>query len=206
MPQVASFVNVVLVVIVVVLLFPITLVVELLFHDLAREDLLADLDLHLGVEIGIGGIDEGHTDTLVGGESVIARGYFANRFTSHIQDGITVTGDGLVEEFDAHEFLGWPLGLLPGERLLADELCLVEFHEHTQSCHDGRDLFRQFIAIEWQSHLEAQRITTAESTSLDTSGNQLVPALTDIVVRGIDLKAVLTGIACSGDDELWSEE
>ena len=50
-----------------------------------------------------------------------------------------MTGDRLICEFNAHEFPRRPFGLLLGECFLADELSLVEFHEHAKSCHDGGD-------------------------------------------------------------------
>ena len=50
-----------------------------------------------------------------------------------------MTGDGLVVEFNAHEFLRGSFGLLLGECFLADKLLLIEFHEHAKSCHDGGD-------------------------------------------------------------------
>ena len=40
--------------------------VEALFHHLAGEHLLADLDIKLGVELGIAAVDERHAHALVG--------------------------------------------------------------------------------------------------------------------------------------------
>ena len=111
-----------------------------------------------------------------------------------------MTGNGLVYEFDAHEFLCRTLGLLLSQRLLTNELLLVELYEHRQTSHHGCDILREFVAIEWQSHLEAQGITATQTTRLHTSVNQLVPALTDKVVRAIHLEAILAGIAGSRDD------
>ena len=39
--------------------------VEALFHHLAVENLLADLDVQLGVEFGIAAVDERHAHALV---------------------------------------------------------------------------------------------------------------------------------------------
>ena len=74
--------------------------------------------------------------------------------------------NGASFEFDANEFLLYAFSLLAGYSLFAYKILLVEFHKHAQTGHDGRDVVGQFIAVEGQSHLEAQRVAAAQSAGL----------------------------------------
>ena len=51
--------------------------------------------------------------------------------------------------------------LLLCQCLLAYKLLFVEFAEHAQPCHHGSDVFREFVAIEWQSHLKSQCVAAS---------------------------------------------
>ena len=130
---------------------------------------------------------------------MIAGGHFSNGFTV-FQHGIAMARNGLVGQFNAHQFFADAFCLLSGECFLADKLFLVEFYEDTQPGHDGRDVGRQFIAIERQSHLEAQGVAATQSAGLaSAAGQQLVPTFTDILVRTIYFESVLTCIASAGN-------
>ena len=133
---------------------------------------------------------------------MIASCHLTDRFACHIQHGVAMTGDSLIHQFDTHQFLSRTFGLLLGQCLLTNKLGLIQLDEHAQASHDRRDILREFVAIKWQAHLETQGIATTQSTSLNTCCNQLVPALTDIVVVGINLKAILARITCTRDDNI----
>ena len=77
------------------------LVVETLLADNAGEGLFAYLDVYLSAKGSTGGIDEGHADTLVGRDGMIARSDLANRLAV-LQHGIAMTGNGLVLQLDAY--------------------------------------------------------------------------------------------------------
>ena len=133
---------------------------------------------------------------------MVARRHLADGLAVHIKYGVAVTGYGLVVQFDAHQFAAYALGLLFQQGFAANELRLVELHKHRQSGHDGRNVLTQLVAIERQPHLEAQRVATAEAAGLHLGGYQLVPALADVVVRGIYFESVLTRVTGTRDDGL----
>ena len=135
-------------------------IVKFLLDNFALEDFLADLDKEWGVEFCIVGLDESHADALVHAEAMIAGCDFANLFAFGIEDCITVTRDCFIHEFDADELLWNAVCLLLNEGFLTDEFGLVEFAEHRQTCHDGRDVCAKFVAIKWQTDFEAQGIAT----------------------------------------------
>ena len=136
------------------LLFFIVFVVETLSADGAWESLLANLNLHLGVESRTAAVDESHADALIGGDGVIARRHLANDL-SVFQYAVSMTGNGLVVQLDAYQFLVGTFRLLLCQGFLADKLFLIQFHEHRQARHDRRDVCRQLVTVEWKSDLEA---------------------------------------------------
>ena len=80
-------------------------IVEFLFNYCAGEHFLANLNLQGGVELCVFRLDESHADAFIDGEAVVAGGNFADGFACFVQDGIAVTWDGFVGQFDADEFL-----------------------------------------------------------------------------------------------------
>ena len=107
----------------------IVFVIELFLHHFACKHLLADLYLHLGVQLSILSIYQSHTHTLVSRQRVIARSYLTNRCSLLIQNSISMTGNGLIEEFYAHQFLGRALRLLLQQCFATNELRFVELDE-----------------------------------------------------------------------------
>ena len=158
------------------------LVVEPFFHHHAGEGLLADLYLEGSAQLGEGRLDEGHAHALAGGDGVVAGGHLAH-LAAFGQHGIAMARNGAAFEFDADDAAGHTLGLLLHQCIAADELGLVEFAEHAQSGHHRRDVGRELIAIERQSHLEAQGVAASQSAGLAAPAlDKTVPALADIVV------------------------
>ena len=114
-----------------------------------------------------------------------------------------MTWDSLICQFDTHESLGYSLLFLCSEGVESDKLFLIQFTEHSQSCHDGRDGFRKFITIEGQSNLEAQCIAAAQSTGFAPSAaDECIPHLSYLIGAAIDFKSIFTSVSCSADDEL----
>ena len=145
-------------------------------------------------------LDESHTHTLVGGDSVITCCHLAHWF-SVLHNGISVTRNSLALEFDTHKTTLHTVLLLIDESLATNKLRFVEFAEYAQSCHHGRDVGREFVAIKRQSHLESQCVATSESAGLAASAcDEFVPALADILVCAVYLKSVLTGISRTAHD------
>ena len=151
-----------------ILLF-IVFIVEFLLYYYAIEDFFADLHLELGVELGVGSIDESHGYTLVDRDAMIACGDFAYRLASSIENGIAMTRNSLVFELDTYNLLGYTISLLVGKSLFAYELLFVEFAEEAETSHDRRDVGRKFVAIERQTNLEAKSVAAAESARLATA-------------------------------------
>ena len=177
------------------------LVVEALLDDSALERLLANLHFHLSAELAVGGIDQRHADALARRDRVVACGHLANLLTleEHL---VAVTGDSLVGQLDAHDATLRAFGLLLLQGFLTEELFLVELAEHRQTGHHGRDVVAQLVAVEGQTHLEAQGVATAQSAGQTALAlHELVPRAADIVGRAIDLEAVLTGIARAAQDD-----
>ena len=75
-------------------------IIEYLLDHRAGERLFANLNLHVGAEGGVGGVDECHADALVGRQRVVARRHLADGLAVHIKYGVAVTGYGLVVQFD----------------------------------------------------------------------------------------------------------
>ena len=94
-------------------------IVEFLLYYYAIEDFFADLHLELGVELGVGSIDESHGYTLVDRDAMIACGDFAYRLASSIEDSIAMTRNSLVFELDTYNLLGYTISLLVGKSLFA---------------------------------------------------------------------------------------
>ena len=135
-------------------------IVKFLLNHFAFEHFLADLDRERGVELGVLALDEGHADALIYAEAMIAGRHFAHLLALHVEDGIAVTGDRFVCEFDADELLCNAVCFLLNEGFLADELGLVELAEHRQTSHDWGDVCAEFVAIKRQTDLEAQGVAT----------------------------------------------
>ena len=112
-----------------------------------------------------------------------------------------MTGDGTTSQFYAHNLAGQSLSLLLGKGFLADEVLLVEFHEHAQSCFQGCDVVCQFVAIEGQANLEPQRVSATEATGFHAMGNEFVPCALYVGMTSVHLKTILARIACTADDE-----
>ena len=143
------------------LLFLIVFIVKLFLYHLSLEDLFADLDGERCVEFCELGLDEGHADALIDAEAVVAGCDFAHDFAICVKNGITVTGDSLVSKFNTDELLRYAVGFLLHEGFLADEFGLVELAEHREASHYWRDICAEFVAIQWQTYFEAERVAAA---------------------------------------------
>ena len=132
---------------------------------------------------------------------MVAGGHFAHLHTV-LQHGVTVAGNGLVLQLDADDAFLHSVGFLLCKGFLADELRLVKLAEHRQACHDGRDLGREFITIERQAHLEAQRVAAAQSAGFAAAAcHELVPKVADELVGTIHLESILARVACPTDND-----
>ena len=133
---------------------------------------------------------------------MISSGHFTDKLTV-FQYVVAMTGDSLVSQFDTHEFLGNAFCLLLGEGILADELFLVKFYKHAETCHDGRNLGRQFIAIKGQSYFETKGVAASQSTGLAAgTGHQFIPAFADKIGCAVDFETIFASIACAGNNNL----
>ena len=103
--------------------------------------------------------------------------------------------DGGAFDFEAYRLAVDALGLLTCHHALADELVLVEFAEHRQAGLDGGDFGGELVAVEGQTGLEAQCVAASQAARLYAGIHQLLPETAGGLVRGIDLKAVLAGVA-----------
>ena len=178
--------------------------VELLLHHHSGEGLLAYLHLKRSAELVERHLHKSHAHALIGGDSVITCGNLTHRFAV-LQYGVAMTWDSLALKFDAHETTLHSVLLLIDESLATYELRFVELAENAQSCHHGRYVGREFVAIKRQSHLEAQCVATSQSAGLAASaGDEFVPALADVVMRTIDFKSVLTRISRAAHDNCAS--
>ena len=112
-----------------------------------------------------------------------------------------MTGNGVGVELNAAETTGHALGLLTEQGVAADELGFVELTEDAQTGHDGGDVGRELVAVEGQTDLEAEGVAAAETAGGDVGGHEAVPVVDDGGVAGVDLEAVLTGVAGAGDED-----
>ena len=113
--------------------------------------------------------------------------------------------NGAAFEFDAHEFLGRALSLLLHDGFLADKVLCVGLDKHAQPCHNRRDFCREFIAVERQTHLKAQRVAAAQSAGFQPSAfEEFVPSGADVGVRAVNLKPVLARVARAAHDERFA--
>lgn len=97
-----------------------------------------------------------HANALVDAKAMIARCYLANYFSIGVQDGITVSGNRFVCKLDADKLLSDAVCLLLDECFLTDELLFIQLAEHRETCHNGRDVCAEFVAIKGKSDLEAK--------------------------------------------------
>ena len=130
------------------------LVVETLLHHNAGEGFLAYLDFEGRAQFGMSRLDERHAHTLASGDGVVAGGYLTH-LSAFRQYRIAMSWNGAAFEFYTDDAAFHPLCLLFEEGIAGDELRFIELAEHAQSGHHGRDVGREFVAIERQSHLES---------------------------------------------------
>ena len=120
-----------------------------------------------------------------------------------LHHSVAMTWYGFVAQLDADKLACDTLSLLLYERVTTDKLLLVELAEESQSGHYRRDISRQLVAIERKPHLKAQCVTASESARLALSTrHELVPCLAYLLVRAVNLKAVLASISCAADDDV----
>ena len=113
-----------------------------------------------------------------------------------------MTGDGLVLQLYAYNLLRRSHGLLLCQGIAPDEATLlVELDKETQASHDGRDVSRQLVAIERQTHLKAQGVAASQPAGLHAGLDEPLPVVVDSFGSVVNLEAVLARVACAADDE-----
>src|SRR3990172_7789483 len=136
-------------------------------------------------------------------------GHLADRFAT-LDDRIMRAGDPTSDHFKADQLSANPLCLLPGQHLTADEVSLLRLHDPAEIGLEDRMPVVDVVAVEGHLCLEAQRVARAEPARLQARWgarvHQGVPAANSVLGLGVDLEAVLAGIACPGDAAIHTED
>ncbi len=94
--------------------------------------------------------------------------------------------------------------LLPNQHVAADEIFLVELHEPAQASLERRVLRIEVVAVQGESHLEAEGVASAESGRSQPHTlpvfQEPSPQCSGIVGCDVELEAVFTRVASAADD------
>lgn len=184
------------------MLFFVVFVVEFLFDDDGWERLAADADAEGGAEGSIGSADECHRDGLVDGDGVVACGDYADNFVGvGSENFVAVAGDCAVKELEPDELACGTFGFLCCNGFLADKFGFVELDKHCETSLNGSDVVGEFVAVERQTHFEAQSVTAPETAGLSLTGlDETAPCSYGDIVGSVELETVLAGVAGAADD------
>ena len=176
------------------MLFFIVCFIKTLLGDDAREDLLADTDLHLGSKLGISLVDHCHTDAAVSGNRTVAGGNHTDLNSLYL-NRIACTRYRLVLKLDAYDLPRKTCLLLGSKCIAADEVLVLDLCEHAETCLERSDFIAEFMSVKRKSCLKAEGITTSKAAWGHAGSEKDVPYLIDRLVRALDLESVLSGIA-----------
>ena len=113
---------------------------------------------------------------------MVSCGHDANLFALHL-DGVSGTRYGAIDELDAHDLLLQADGFLLGERILTDELLLVELHEDAQACLERSNLVAQLMTIEGEP-----AITLPVRSVMEYMNSGMVNSLSITITKTVSLK------------------
>ena len=162
-----------------------------------------DADLHGCVEFGVFYVYHGHAHALARGDGVVTRGDGTHHLVAH-HHIVAMTGYGTACQFYAHNLACQSFCLLLGKSLLADEVLLVEFHEHAKASLQRSDVVGKFIAVKRQANLKPQCVAATKGTWLHTMGNELVPCTLYVGMASVHLETILARVARAAHDESLS--
>ena len=132
---------------------------------------------------------------------MVAGGYNSDLLPFLSLDRIAGARNGLVVQFHTHQFACGAFGLLACKSLLAYELLLVQFAEHSETGLDRADAVRELVAVKRQARLETQSVAAAESARNNACIEQYIPKFRSAFAVGVELEAVLSGVAGAAEYE-----
>src|SRR5690606_4112838 len=140
------------------------------------------------------GRDVGQADGLLEGGAHGPRGDHAH-FPSVVEDRIAAAGDATVLEGEAHELSVHALGALAKQRLLADEIVLVELDHPVEAGLEGRVFPGELVAVEAERRLQAKGIARAQAAGPGSGLDERRPQRLRVLGAAEELEAVLAGVA-----------
>ena len=128
----------------------------------------ADLDADLCAYLGVCALDVAHADAYRAAGGHTAGCDCAYRTAVAVGDGVFRTGYAALLKLKAYELAGCALGTLAHVEVAVDEvLALGGLGYPSETGLDGRCGVVDFVAVEAEAHLEAERVARAETCGLD---------------------------------------
>src|ERR1700722_8916853 len=131
-------------------------------HNPGLQELISDLYVYFGVNVGKDGPDISHADGFTERRALRTRSHPANHCTGEILDLIPLTRNAFFNHFESDQLLSGPRGLL----LLQNSLCgkvLAKLRDPTQSRFERGGAVVDIVAIKTIAHFEAERVPGGEA-------------------------------------------